>query len=1084
MINLLAIPGAAALTIAIYAIYENRRSLWGNVPLVLCSIVSVLWTGSLYICFKMYSVRISTTALYIVEAATSAFLPLLIWIMYLTYRRFRFARIGVIIVSSLYFFFLIFNFLGYFVHVEFLDGALSVTHGTSFIYYAYLTFNILSPLFAAVSLIAYLATAEQLFKRDKRSVFIMIGELLAGSLLLWLRFPLPGTRFFGCFFQTAALLLFYFLIRQFNISMISEGRAARVVFSSVKTPFLFVDINSNIFYANDFALELFGVNFREIEGRTLNDMFRFEGSRPSAVFSVKKADNSSDGEYRAETVKRNARCHLTVQCLWDRYDEFYGAVVEIRDISGEELLIAQLEQAKLKAEAAAEAKSNFLANTSHEIRTPMNAILGMVELILRKDISPGVYEDAMSIKQAGTNLLAIINDILDLSKIESGKLDIVPAPYSITSLINDCISIIRMRLAEKPVMFTVNAGARLPNTFSGDEVRVRQVILNLLSNAVKFTAQGCISFSINGELNPEKDNEIMVTVRVSDTGFGIKEEDMNRLFNEFVQLDSHRIRSAEGTGLGLAISRRLCRQMGGDLTVESRYGEGSVFTATFPQKVIDPAPIARVEPELIKPVLLREPRRNYEDSLSASFRSLRVPFRLTRDWDDFSRELDSGNYGWVFVAASLTEQAAAAIETRKLSTTVIALADTGENSNPRERRQIPLIGMPAWTVPIANVLNGKTAGDYHEKAGVPFIAPDARILIVDDISTNLSVATGLLALYQMRIDTSLSGGKAIEMVKDTEYDIILMDHMMPEMDGIEAAIKIREWEKNENAIRTPIIALTANAVSGMKERFLNADFDDFLSKPIEIPRLNEIMEKWIPLDKKLEAPVISRPEDEKAAPIESSRTAFPEGRTLSIAGIDVRRGIIMTGGVEAGYRAVVSLFCQDARERLPFLEEMAEGPEKIEGAALDSLIIQIHALKSAMAAIGADDLSAAAAGLEKAGREKDVVFLSANLSGFASGLSALVDNITAALNLVEPEPAPDAESRLVEEAAPYRNILLQLRGALEEENSRLTNRLLETLNGKNLSPALDAVVGRMADKVLLYEFEEAMSIVDSLTAAK
>jgi signal transduction histidine kinase len=241
-------------------------------------------------------------------------------------------------------------------------------------------------------------------------------------------------------------------------------------------------------------------------------------------------------------------------------------------------------KALTEAERATQAKSAFLANTSHEIRTPMNAILGMAELILRKDIPQDVYEEAQSIKQAGSNLLSIINDILDFSKIESGRLDIVEADYQVGSVINDVISIIRIRLSEKPILFTVDIDSKLPDRLVCDEVRVRQVLMNIPSNAVKYTQEGRIVLAITSTSGADfsREDQIILVISVTDTGIGIKQEDMGKLFGEFQQLDTHRNQGIEGTGLGLAISRNICRLMGGDIVVDSAYGKGSVFTATIP----------------------------------------------------------------------------------------------------------------------------------------------------------------------------------------------------------------------------------------------------------------------------------------------------------------------------------------------------------------------------------------------------------------------------------------------------------------------------------------------------------------------
>jgi CheY-like chemotaxis protein len=390
----------------------------------------------------------------------------------------------------------------------------------------------------------------------------------------------------------------------------------------------------------------------------------------------------------------------------------------------------------------------------------LNAILGMSELALREDLDPAARDHVENIRQAGKNLLFIVNDVLDLSKIEAGKLDIINREYYFSSLLNDCLSIIKTRILEKPIEFTVDVEKTIPAILVGAEARVRQIVINLLSNAVKYTEKGAITFSVKAEWLETPDGEqsrVMLFFIVSDTGSGIQEEHLGSVFTAFSRFDTHKKVHIEGTGLGLAISRRLCRMMGGDITVTSVYGEGSVFTAFIPHGVADKTP-----------------------------------------------------FGSAPEAAS------------------------------------------------------KAGHSVYERIEVRWTAPTAKILILDDIVTNLKVARGLLAPFECEIDLCTNGAQAVSMAKNENYDLIFMDHMMPEMDGIETTAAIRAWEETQrdrhpsgadSAIgHIPIVALTANALSGMQEMFLEKGFDGYLAKPVEIKNLNTIMEKWIPVEKRQNKP--------------------------------------------------------------------------------------------------------------------------------------------------------------------------------------------------------------------------------------
>jgi signal transduction histidine kinase/CheY-like chemotaxis protein len=656
----------------------------------------------------------------------------------------------------------------------------------------------------------------------------------------------------------------------------------------------------------------------------------------------------------------------------------------------------ELETQTLLAESASRAKTEFLANMSHEIRTPMNAIIGMTEILLRKDAGREIYESARNIKHAGSNLLSIINDILDISKVEAGKMDIVSEDYALSSLIAGVLGIIRFRLKNKYVLFTADVDSALPMFLRGDEIRVRQILVNLLSNAVKYTRRGHINFRVSGAFKDE--DTVLLRFDISDTGAGIKAEDMDKLFAEFTRFDKQRNRGVEGTGLGLAISLRLARLMDGDITVESVYGKGSIFTAHIPQAVRGKEPLARVADPASKPVLVFESRKVLLDSLEYSFGNLSVPTVMTGSEEEFLRELESPqeleiprntgrkNYAFAFLG-SFNEKLIETVRQRKVPTKFVLIGDIDETNLSSGEHDTQITGMPVYTLPLADILNGKEAVDYQEKTRVTFIAPDARVLIVDDIETNLSVVRGLLSGYHMDITACSEGRRAVELVKKQRFDLVLMDHMMPEMDGIEATAAIRAWEKERGLSgQIPVIALTANALAGMREMFLEKGFQDYLSKPIEIFKLDEIIAKWIPPEKKLE---LEEGEDADSSPDQSAGFSL-----LASLGVDVQAGIAGTGGTFKGYRELLGIYLQDADKRLKLFGE----PPGEDG--LPFFAAQARTLKSASSAIGAGELSRLAAALESAGNAGDMDAIREALPGFYARLKALTEALRTATGAI------------------------------------------------------------------------------------
>ena len=709
-------------------------------------------------------------------------------------------------------------------------------------------------------------------------------------------------------------------------------------------------------------------------------------------------------------------------------------------------LLAEREAALISAQV----KTNFLANMSHEIRTPMNAILGMAELILHEEAADTVLSHATDIRNACRGLLAIINDILDISKIESGKLEIIPNRYHISSLLMDVISIIKARADKQSLAFIVNIDTNIPCELIGDEMRIKQILINILHNAVKFTHEGQIALSINSR---NDDGVCHLTFAVTDTGIGIKPEDMQKIFVLFEQVDTKRNRGIEGTGLGLHISKQLTEMMGGTIEMKSEYRVGSTFTLAIPQSIANDHPLATLRYPERNSVLVYENRIVYLDSIIYTLKSLGCRYTICSNRPDMYRYLDECTYDYLFVSSLYVNKIQPVASKKQPSAVIVVLNGDG---NPYYKGNTISISMPIHCLQIANILNDTLDTTRNDNSYTTNItAPGAKVLVVDDNAVNLKVAVGLLNIYKVHVDTASSGMRAVEMVREKDYDLIFMDHMMPEMDGIDTTMAIRGMGKKYKDL--PIIALTANAVGGVKEMFKAEGLDDFLAKPIEISKLNAILKKWIPED------------------MQRIRTKTTVAQTpcLEVPGLNTRKGLINSGGIPNEYREILAIYVADSKKRL---EEL---PKYNKEGNLRAFAICAHALKSASANVGADEASIMAAKLEAACKNGDTNYVDANLRRFSDSLSLLLDNIRNYLeSMHKEEPAKTKTANL--EFLKF--TLAEIAQRMDSLDIDGVENSLNELSAYQWNSNISKCLSQIKDGIAIFDYEDTEAAISRLRA--
>ena len=619
------------------------------------------------------------------------------------------------------------------------------------------------------------------------------------------------------------------------------------------------------------------------------------------------------------------------------------------------------EEARQDAIAASAAKGKFLAHMSHEIRTPINAVLGMDTMILRETNDMQIKEYALDIQNAGQSLLALINDILDFSKIESEKLEIIPVEYDMSSLIHDISNMIKAKAEAKKLQLSIHVDEKIPSKLLGDDVRVRQVLVNLLNNAVKYTQQGMVSLSVDGKVEGRK---AILEFSVKDTGIGIKEEDISKLFKEFERIEEKRNRNIEGTGLGINITTQLLLLMGSKLQVESVYGEGSRFYFTLEQQIIDSTPIGNLEE------------------------------RIRRQ----SRE-------YTYTSA--------------------------------------------------------------------FIAPQANVLVVDDNPINLKVFISLLKRTKLNVDVAESGKECLELIAKKQYDLIFLDHMMPEMDGIETLHHMKEMPDNQSA-EVPVIALTANAITGAKEMYLAEGFNAFLPKPINPEKLEQLILKLLPRDL-LQFDIEDEQTDITETVVEKSYTV--EAELPAVDGIDWSYGLMHLNNQEL-LMSTVGDFYKTLEMEADKLDDFYQRIES-DPAMVQQYRIKVHSMKSSANLIGATVLGGMAKMLEDAARKEDIEFIICLHGYFIKDWRSYKEKLKECMQVIG-KNQPKEEKKETADRTVILAYLDQLQEAMEEMDIDSMDENMAKLEEYQYSEEVQENIEKLSVLVTNMDSDEAVKLIEKI----
>ncbi len=728
-------------------------------------------------------------------------------------------------------------------------------------------------------------------------------------------------------------------------------------------------------------------------------------------------------------------------------------------------------QSRHSIESARQSKSKFLANMTHEIRTPMNAIVGMTDLILKEDLEAVAREETEIIRDASAELLVLINNILTYSKLDSGKLELLPTKYRFDKLMNEIIQTVAGDIQGRSVELQVSISRDIPITLYGDDIRIKQIFLYLLFSSVKYSDDGRILLEIKGERNAEEQS-ITFQCRIADTGPGLSQMDIDAIFGAYEHYDSRQGGNLKGLGLELSICRELLRLMGGELDIRSIYGIGMETTFRFTNYIVDDIPIVRIPEGEERRILVYVSGASKESMWRSLMDSMNIRCEYVSGINVFEMKIQNKKYTHIFINDTEYQNLKQVLEKYECEDYTYIVTDYRHVF--KDFNNCKIIRRPLSCLNLSEVFNGSWSQDNYQapadRENIEF--PKARILLVDDNMVNLRITAGLLENFKIKPDMVQSGEACIKMLKKEQYHMVLLDQMMPEMDGIQTLHEIRKIPGTYyNNI--PILCMTADFGSDVHDKLIKEGFQDYIAKPMKIYYLERFLRKYLPKELQ-EVGVKNAVEKEQQAQTQTE-TSGEEELPLSL---NPEIGIVSVGGSEEVYATILNTYYREG------LEKLEQIPEIYMSGDISLFTTNVHSVKGSSGSVGAAGIAALFKALEMAGKSGDIAYIDENLQDTLVKFSVLLEEVRTYLveaGAFETETESEAED---DENTVYDKLQIgqieELQDALIQINLKVCEEMLQDLSSHNYGKEFNKKISNMKSNYEKFDYHKVRDLISEL----